>query len=227
MIPYNQAFYYSPQDLGDDSASTSYLQNERNPASASSTQLSAHSSSLDSSTPFGSVHQPIPFEPQIYSHSAPTTPYALQQPQTLDQNLLSLSAAPVPSNSLYRHSYHSHGSTVYDQSSSLIRFDQAPVASSSSTRSTRREEAPNPPPLQSLDFASSSSSTRQRETRDDVSEVESERKLRGKRGKRASSANHSEPHPPTPSLSTPTLPNLSESEEVNVEKADKSCKGCR
>ncbi|GAA5947537.1 hypothetical protein JCM3765_001720 [Sporobolomyces pararoseus] len=225
MIPYNHTFFYSPQDLEDDSASTSYFQTERNPTS---TQSSAHSGSLDSSTPFGSIHQHIPFEPQIYSHSAPTTPYALQQPQNLNQNLLS-PAAPVPPNSLYRHSYHNHGSTVYDQSSSLIRFDQAPVASSSSSRSTRREEAPNlarlSPPLPSVDHASSS--TRQRESQDDGSEVESERKLRGKRGKRASSTIQPEPRPPTPSLTTPALPDLLESEQPNVEKADKSCKGCR
>lgn len=217
MIPY---YSYSPEDVDSSatSGSSSYFQVERRDPSTA--QISAHS--YDSISPLGTSHANIPFDSIIYSHSAPTTPYQADV-DPLRRHLLSppLRSTPFP------HPPHAYrADNVYDHTSSLIRFDQAPVASSNSVSGVRREEALCPPPPVPLPPRPPSASVRA-ENLNDEKDVAAERRLRGKRGKRESSTVQSEPGRATPALSTQSLPESRVSEEPSIEKADKSCKACR
>jgi len=213
MIPY---FSYSPEDVTDtanSASTTSYF---------STSQNTAHS--YDSISRLGPTDQHIPFDSPIQSHSAPNTPYQ-QHPAEPQPHPQLYSRPTLSPTSFFRPSYYSNFSGVYDHSSSLIRFDQPPVASSRSSVSTHREEAleplPPPPPL----CPPSSASNRDREQRNVDVEVETERRVRGKRRQRSSSA--VETGSSGSLLRRGSVPNSEVSEEPSVEKADKSCKACR
>lgn len=215
MIPY---FSYSPEDVNDtanSASATSYF---------STSQNTAHS--YDSISRLGPTDQHIPFDSPIHSHSAPNTPY--QQHPAEPQSHPQLYSRPTLSpNSFFRPPYYSNFSGVYDHSSSLIRFDQPPVASSSSSVSTHREGAleplPPPPPLR----PPSSASVRDREQRNVDGEAETERRVRvrGKRRQRSTSAVETGSSGSLHCRESVT--NSEVSEEPSVDKADKSCKACR
>lgn len=221
MIPF---YSYSPEELDDRPDANSYF--HQRPHTSAATQNSAFS--LGNLHHFDQPDPNVPFHSPIYSHSAPPTPYQDQVSTDLHRQLLS---PPQPSNSAYHSLYYHQASThVYDQSNSLIRFDEPPpIASTSSSVYPQTQQAPETegPPLlsQSLPLL-----TRHRRSLDEDSETgqELERKSKGKRGKRASisSSSRSDSRSANPVRTSRSRPD-SVVEAAAVEKADKSCKACR
>ncbi|GAA5904170.1 Zn(II)2Cys6 transcription factor domain-containing protein [Sporobolomyces salmoneus] len=217
MIPY---YPYSPGDTNDTASTSStsaYFPTivERPP----SAQISAHP--YDSLSSLTSTNPHIPFDSTIYSQSVPNTPY----PDPLQRH--HLVSPPLRSHPLSYPPHLYQTDSVHDHTSSLIRFDQAPILPSDSNANFRRKEAPDstcpPPPLPPPTRPSSASRYRDTLEDDDDQEAGSDRKLRGKRGRRSVSTAQSEPGRTT----AHSLPESAGSESPNVEKADKSCKACR
>jgi len=224
-------FYYDP-DNPHRLPSTSSTYNNRH---LESTQISA--SSANSSFPYSTPNPP--YESSIYSHPNPPSHY----PTQLDSHRHHL-PPQTHSEAIYHPNTFLHYSSNYDQSSSLLHFDQAPrIASPQPLYSplpnpsprTRRSSLPIPPALPSSNL------------HDDY-DTSTGTRHRGKRTRRASSIKlEDEEEAPTPvSQSARSLPNPSTShatpidsvptaptsvslgeESTVVEKAEKSCKACR
>ena len=229
-------FYFDPDNPHRPTSSTSPNYNNQH---LESTQISA--SSANSSFPYPTPN--VSYGSSLYSHSVPSDHYSPQLDSQRQHHL----PPQAHSEAIYHPNtflHYNELSSNYDQSSSLLHFDQPPrIASPQPLYSpplpdpsprTRRSSLPIPPPLPSFpsfdNYDSTSSRHRGKRTRREPSiKLEDQEEA-------PTPVSHSARSLPNPSTSEtplndtnpPVATSVSLGEESTVvEKAEKSCKACR